>query len=108
MGNKKPTREEILKGILDKPEGGQMIEVADVRKMSQGNVKAFVDVWLAPGLLAKGFHVLDGKQGLFVSAPRNVAADGRWYDVILFTDDDAKKEVENAVLEAYQKEVING
>ena len=53
------------------------IEVVDIRKlMGDGNIKAFADIKLGGSLIVKGFSVVKGKKGVFVSMPRKVSKDG--------------------------------
>lgn len=80
------------------------VEVADIRKMTgDGKMRAMADVRFGGGLIIKGFSVVDGKNGIFVSGPRKATKDGRWFD-ILDLDDALKREIEDKVLEAYDRE----
>ena len=80
------------------------VEVVDIRKINgDGNLKAFADVKIGEGLIIKGFSVMKGKQGIFVAMPRKAAKDGRWFDIIT-TSNDLKRELEDRVLEAYDRE----
>jgi DNA-binding cell septation regulator SpoVG len=80
------------------------VEVVDVRKMVTGTVKAFVDVRFEGAIVVKGFTVIAGKRGNFVTGPRKVGVDGRWYDVLIIQSPEVLKEIENKVLEAFAKE----
>lgn len=80
------------------------VEVADIRKMiGDGNCKAIADVRFGGSLVAKGFFVMSGKKGVFVSMPRKMNKDGRWFDM-LEADTDLKREIEEKVLESYDRE----
>ena len=80
------------------------VEVVDIRKIAgDGNLKAFADVKFGGQLVIKGFSVMQGKQGVFVSMPKKAGKDGRWFD-ILTPNDDLKREFQDKVLEAYDKE----
>ena len=80
------------------------VEVVDIRKItSDGNLKALADVRVGEGLVIKGFCVLHGKNGIFVSMPRKATKDGRWFD-ILEPDDVLKRCLEDKVLESYDRE----
>ena len=80
------------------------IEVVEMRKIaSDGNLKAFADVCVGGGLVIKGFCVMQGKQGVFVTMPRRAAKDGRWFD-ILEAGEMLKRELQDKVLEAYDRE----
>jgi len=81
------------------------VEVADIRKIiGDGNLKAFADVRVGGSLLIKGVSVMKGKNGVFVSMPRKASKDGRWFDV-LEAEDALKTEIEEKVLESYDREV---
>lgn len=67
-----------------------------------GQLKAFVDVLVDNCLSIKGFKVIDGKKGLFVSYPSEVAKDGKWYNTVLAITKDTKDQIEKIVLEAYK------
>ncbi len=80
------------------------VEVADIRKITgDGNLKAFADVRVGGSLLIKGVCVMKGKSGIFVSMPRKASKDGRWFDV-LEAEDSLKSEIEEKVLESYDRE----
>ena len=80
------------------------VEVADIRKLTgNGNCKAMADVRIGGSLLIKGFCVMDGKKGIFVSLPRRASKDGRWFDT-LEVEAGLKREIEDKVLESYDRE----
>jgi len=81
------------------------IEVVDIRKIAgDGNLKAFADVKFSDVIIVKGFNVLMGKRGVFVTMPRKASKDGRWFDILTPLNDEVKKEIEDKVLDAYEKE----
>lgn len=80
------------------------VEVVDIRKITgDGNVKAFAAVKLADCMVIKGFRVVNGKNGLFVSMPSKASKDGRWFD-ILEPEEGLKRDLEDKVLEAFDRE----
>ena len=80
------------------------IEVVDIRKIvGDGKLKAFADVRVGDCLVIKGFCVMEGKNGIFVSMPRKASKDGRWFDMVE-ADESFKRELENKVLESYDRE----
>jgi stage V sporulation protein G len=86
-----------------------MINVTDVRLIhGDGSIKAFVDVKFTlnvgqteGAIIIKGFSVLKGKSGVFVSLPRKASKDGRWFDILSPCDDETRRVIEDRVLEAY-------
>jgi stage V sporulation protein G len=67
-----------------------------------GAIKAFCDLDIAGSFLIKGFKVVDGKKGLFVSMPREQGKNGQWYDTVAPLTKEAREQLSEAVLKAYQ------
>lgn len=81
------------------------VEVITVKKLNtNGKLKALVDAKVGGLLAVKGFSVFEGPKGLFVSMPRQMGKDGRWYDAMTPLDKSLKDEIQNKILEAYDKE----
>ncbi len=77
------------------------MEVVDIRAINgDGKLKAFADVKFADSLVVKGFCVMQGSKGVFVSMPRKASKDGRWFDT-LEIDESLKKLLQEKVLKAY-------
>lgn len=79
-----------------------------IRFDGEGSVKAYCDLAVGgserPVLMTlRGLRVVEGKRGLFVTAPRQQGKDSHWYDVVVFTKETAR-EVAEAVLSAYRQE----
>ncbi|MBI2095065.1 MAG: septation protein SpoVG family protein [Candidatus Omnitrophica bacterium] len=82
------------------------LEVVDIRKFTgSGNLKAIADIRFGESLVVKGFSVVKGKRGVFVSMPRKASKDGHWFDMLTPTSDAFKNRIEEKVLEAYDREV---
>ncbi|MFC1805068.1 septation protein SpoVG family protein [Candidatus Omnitrophota bacterium] len=65
-------------------------------------VKAFVDVSVGD-FIVKGLRILDGKKGLFLAMPQEKAKDGKWYSSFYPVTDEARSELSDLVLAAYQQ-----
>ena len=70
----------------------------------EGSLKAFCDLAIGKAFLVKGLRVVNGKNGLFVSMPRQKGKDSKWYDNVVALTKEAKQEVGRVVLEAYNHE----
>lgn len=66
-----------------------------------GNLKAFADIAVNGSLLFKGLRVVEGRQGLFVSMPREKGKDNRWYETIHPMSKEVKEQISAIVLSAY-------
>jgi stage V sporulation protein G len=69
-----------------------------------GQLKAFADIIVSGQFSVKGFRVVDGKKGLFVSMPSEVGKDGVWYNTFKPLTKEAHAELNRVVLEAYKQE----
>ena len=77
-----------------------------VRFDGDGALKAFCDLAVGDVVLVKGLRIISGKNGLFVSMPRQQGKDAKWYDSVVALSKEAKTEIGRVVLEAYQQEVV--
>ena len=69
----------------------------------EGSLKAYCDLAIGDVLLVHGFRVIEGKQGLFVSMPRQAGKDGRWYDSVVPLTTEARAALQQVILKAYQQ-----
>ena len=67
-------------------------------------LKAFVDLSINNALIISGVRVVDGREGLFVSMPREQGKDQKWYDKVRFMEKTIKDHVSDVVLKAYASE----
>ena len=78
-----------------------------VKFEGNGSVKAYCDLAVGDLFLLKGLRVVAGKKGMFVSMPRQLGKDGKWYDHVVTLSDDTRKAVGQVVLAAYQQELAS-
>ena len=80
------------------------IKIVRLNKINkEGSLRAFVDLNLNT-ITIKGFKVIQGTKGLFLSNPSEKGKDGKYYDTVLFDNLSDKQEVEARVLEEYGKD----
>ena len=78
------------------------ISVSRIFKLdTDSKLKAFADVSFS-GIVIKGFSVVNGEKGLFVSMPRHQGKDGKWYNTVTPTTKELKQQLTEVVLEAYK------
>ena len=81
------------------------IEIIDIRKITgDSNLKAFADIKMGGCMVIKGLTVIHGKNGLFVSMPKKQSKDGRWFEIFTPLDDFFKRDIQDKVMEAYDRE----
>ncbi len=69
-----------------------------------GTLKAYCDLVIGNTFLVKGLRVVEGKNGVFVSMPRQQSKGGKWFDSVEALTKETKHEVDRVVLDAYQQE----
>ncbi len=80
-----------------------IISVSRILKMEgDSKLKAFVDLPIS-GIVVKGFGVVEGSKGLFVSMPRHQGKDGKWYNTVYPANRELKEQLDKVVLEAYRQ-----
>ena len=72
------------------------------RLEGESKVKAFADISVGDFII-KGFKILEGKNGLFVSMPQEKSKDGKWYKIVLPATKEAAQNLTEVVLGAYQQ-----
>lgn len=87
-----------------------MVESSDIqvarlfRVEKEGSkLKAFVDLSIGGCLIVKGFKVMQGQEGLFVSMPSQPGKDGKWYQVALPATKEKGEEISELILSAYRE-----
>jgi len=68
-----------------------------------GQLKAFADIVLGGQYSVKGFRVVDGKKGVFVSMPSEIGKDGNWYNTFKPLTKDAQDELSRVIMDAYNQ-----
>lgn len=64
--------------------------------------KAFVDVSIGD-FIVKGVRVVQGQKGLFLAMPQEKAKDGKWYNSFFPATKEARENLSEVVLAAYQE-----
>ena len=88
----------------------EMTEIAVkriIRFDNAGSIKALCDVAVGEQFLIRGLRIVDGKNGTFVSMPRQQGKNGKWHDLVSPLSKETKASLERALFEAYEKDMQN-
>lgn len=84
--------------------GGIEIRVERIHRLDgDGSLRGFADISIAGTFLIKGVRIVSGKEGLFVSMPREQGKDGKWYDTVRLLNKALKEKLTDIVLSAYEE-----
>lgn len=76
------------------------------KKGEWGAVRAFFDVVTKEGFILKGFKLVDGSNGMFISYPsQQNQKDGKYYDTVLATKE-LRDELTKMVYKAYGMDIM--
>lgn len=78
-------------------------EVSTMSKLEGGNAKAIATLVVNGEFAVHGVKVVEGKNGLFVSMPRERQFNGEYKDVVFPVTKEAREAINNAVLGAYEQ-----
>ncbi len=83
---------------------GVSLEVVRLRRFDgDSKLKAFVDIAIGDFII-KGFRIVQGEKGLFLGLPQEKGKDGKWYDAFYPKTKEARQNLTDAVLAAYEVE----
>jgi len=84
-----------------------VIKVERIHRLeNEGPTKAFCDLLILDTFLVKGLRVVEGKNGLFLSMPREQSRDGKWYETFYPVSKEMRKGLQELVLEEYEAEKV--
>ena len=76
------------------------MKIERMNKGSWGKVRAFFDLTTTEGFVIKGFKIIEGINGLFVSMPSQKSNDGEYYDSV-FATKELRDELNKIALDNY-------
>ena len=76
-----------------------------MNKGSWGKVRAFFDLTTEDGFIIKGFRLVEGINGLFVSMPSQKGQDGEYYDTVL-ADRVLRDKISQMAIQVYGQEIV--
>jgi len=76
------------------------MKIERMNKGTWGKVRSFFDLTTAEGFTIKGFKIIEGINGLFVSMPSQKSNDGEYYDSV-FASKDLRDELNKIALDSY-------
>jgi DNA-binding cell septation regulator SpoVG len=82
---------------------GLNLKVVRIHRLdNDSRTKAFADIAIGD-FIVKGLRVVHGKNGLFLAMPQEKAKDGKWYNAFYPTTEEARQNLAELVLAAYQE-----
>ncbi len=85
------------------------MEITEIRitLRDEPKLKAFANVTFDNAFVVRGLKVISGRDGYFISMPSRRMKDGSHHDIAHPINNETRKMIEDAVLEAYERELKN-
>ncbi len=80
----------------------KIVRMNHLKNNSGTKTAAFFDIQTNDGITIKGFKIVNGANGMFVSPPNEKGKDGKYYDSVLLPKD-MKENLEKLALDEYDK-----
>ena len=78
----------------------KIIRINPLRSDSKSRTAAFLDVQTKDGIIIKGFRLVNGSNGMFLSSPDEKGKDGKFYEKVILPVE-MKKELEQMAIEEF-------
>lgn len=80
----------------------KIVRMNPLKSEGGGKTAAFFDVQTDDGIVIKGFRLVNGANGLFLSSPDQKGKDGKYYETVTLPKE-MKSELEKLAIEEYNK-----
>lgn len=73
--------------------------------VNEERLKAYVTITIDDCFVVRDLKIIKGNEGLFVAMPSKKRKDGQFKDIAHPLNQETRSEIENAIFDAYEKEV---
>ena len=80
----------------------KIIRMNPLKSDGSGKTAAFFDIQTNDGIIIKGFRLINGSNGLFLSSPDQKGKDGKYYETVTLPKE-MKGELEKMAIEEFNK-----
>lgn len=80
----------------------KIVRMNPVQINGNDTLRAFFDVETNDNIILKGFRLMNGSKGLFISAPAEKGKDGKYYETVILPPE-ARNSIQKIAIEIYNK-----
>tara|TARA_B100000959_G_C14898179_1_gene589664 strand:- start:968 stop:1342 length:375 start_codon:yes stop_codon:yes gene_type:complete len=80
------------------------MKIERMNKGTWGKVRAFFDITTSDGFTIKGFKIIEGINGLFVSLPSQKGNDDEYYDTVWLASKELRDQLNQLAIDHYGSE----
>ncbi|MBI1938554.1 MAG: septation protein SpoVG family protein [Ignavibacteriales bacterium] len=78
------------------------MKIIRMNKLDGGKTSAFFDIQTNDNIIIKGFRLVNGSNGFFISAPDEKGKDGKYYETVTLPKE-MKEKLQSIAIEEYNK-----
>ncbi|MDP3582793.1 MAG: septation protein SpoVG family protein [Ignavibacteria bacterium] len=78
----------------------KIVRINPLHNSNGSKTVAFLDIQTEEGIVIKGFRLVNGSNGLFLSAPNEKGKDGKYYDSVVIPKE-MKEELQKNAIDEY-------
>jgi stage V sporulation protein G len=80
----------------------KILRINPLKSDGSGKTAAFLDIQTSDGIIIKGFRLVNGSNGLFLSSPDQKGKDGKYYETVTLPKE-MKSELEKMAIDEFNK-----
>ena len=80
----------------------KILRMNPLKSEGSGKTAAFLDIQTGDGIIIKGFRLVNGSNGLFLSSPDQKGKDGKYYETVTLPKE-MRSELEKMAIEEFNK-----
>ncbi len=80
----------------------KIVRINPLQNGTGGKTAAFFDIQTDDGIVIKGFRLINGANGLFISSPNDKGKDGNYYDNVILPKE-MRDKLQNMAIDEYNK-----
>lgn len=80
----------------------KIVRMNPIQQNGNGKMRAYFDIQIDNGMILKGFRLISGPSGLFISPPAEKGKDGKYYESVILPQD-IKNSIQTLAIENYNK-----
>ena len=80
----------------------KIVRMNPLKSEGSGKTAAFLDIQTSDEIIIKGFRLINGSNGLFLSSPDQKGKDGKYYETVTLPKE-MKGELEKMAIEEFNK-----
>ncbi|MEW5692611.1 MAG: SpoVG family protein [Candidatus Hydrogenedentota bacterium] len=82
---------------------GLNLKVSRLKIFNKDKLRGFADLLINECFVVRGFRIIEGQNGLFVSMPSKGTGEGKFEDIFFPITRDAREDLQKLILDEYEK-----